>query len=102
MGKANEDLIRVEPETQGWKAPFGGFKLSKRVTSKEPLLAAQVAARKLHEWAAAANDAGDIMPIQGTCLGHQLLQILATGANFKDLLVPTDAVVRCLNLLRIL
>ena len=30
--------------------------------------------------------------IWGTCLGHQLLQILVTGAHFDDILVPTDAV----------
>lgn len=52
-----------------------------------------VAAKKLHTWAAEANDAGEVMPIQGTCLGHQLLQILATWpANFTEILVPTDAV----------
>lgn len=52
-----------------------------------------VAAKKLHQWAADANDAGEVMPIQGTCLGHQLLQILATWpANFTEILVPTDSV----------
>jgi len=35
-----------------------------------------------------------VMPIQGTCLGHQLLQILASDVNFTELLVPTDSVVR--------
>ncbi len=34
-----------------------------------------------------------VMPIQGTCLGHQLLQILASDVNFTELLVPTDSVV---------
>ena len=38
--------------------------------------------------------AAQVMPIQGTCLGHQLLQILASDVNFTELLVPTDSVVR--------
>ena len=58
------------------------------------VLCHQVAAKKLHTWAAESNDAGEVMPIQGTCLGHQLLQILATWpANFTEILVPTVAVV---------
>ena len=39
-----------------------------------------------------SNDAGTPFPIWGTCLGHQLLQIIVTGAHFGDLLVETDAV----------
>jgi gamma-glutamyl hydrolase len=39
-----------------------------------------------------SNDAGDPFPIWGTCLGHQLLQILATNISRNDLLVETDAV----------
>ena len=39
-----------------------------------------------------ANEAGTPFPIWGTCLGHQLLQIIVTQAHFDDLLVPTDAV----------
>lgn len=50
------------------------------------------AATKLYTWAAASNDAGTPFPIWGTCLGHQLLQIIVTGAHFEDLLVKTDAV----------
>ena len=46
------------------------------------------------KWAEAANAAGDVFPVWGTCLGHQLLQILATNASFEELLVETDAVVR--------
>ena len=38
-----------------------------------------------------------VMPIQGTCLGHQLLQILASNVNFTELLVPTDSVVSTLS-----
>ena len=53
-----------------------------------------VAASKLVKWAEAANAAGDVFPVWGTCLGHQLLQILATNASFEELLVETDAVVR--------
>lgn len=51
-----------------------------------------MAAAKLFEWAAASNDAGRPFPIWGTCLGHQLLQIIVTKAHFGDLLVETDAV----------
>ena len=53
-----------------------------------------VAASKLVRWAEEANAAGDAFPVWGTCLGHQLLQILATNASFEELLVETDAVVR--------
>lgn len=31
--------------------------------------------------------------IWGTCLGHQLLQILSTNTTFDELLIETDAVV---------
>jgi gamma-glutamyl hydrolase len=51
-----------------------------------------IAARKLFDMAVASNDAGDPFPIWGTCLGHQLLQILATNISRNDLLVETDAV----------
>jgi len=53
-----------------------------------------VAASKLVAWAEEANAAGEVYPVWGTCLGHQLLQILATNASFEELLVETDAVVR--------
>ena len=53
-----------------------------------------VAASKLVRWAEEANAAGEVFPVWGTCLGHQLLQILATNASFEELLVETDAVVR--------
>jgi hypothetical protein len=52
-----------------------------------------VAASKLIAWAEEANAAGEVYPVWGTCLGHQLLQILATNASFEELLVETDAVV---------
>ena len=55
-----------------------------------------VAASKLVRWAEEANAAGEVFPVWGTCLGHQLLQILATNASFEELLVETDAVVRSL------
>jgi hypothetical protein len=51
-----------------------------------------IAARKLFNMAVASNDAGDPFPIWGTCLGHQLLQILATNISRNDLLVETDSV----------
>ena len=51
-----------------------------------------VAATKLYKMAVASNDAGVPFPIWGTCLGHQLLQIIVTGAHFGDILVETDAV----------
>ena len=53
-----------------------------------------MAASKLVRWAEEANAAGEVFPVWGTCLGHQLLQILATNASFEELLVETDAVVR--------
>lgn len=53
-----------------------------------------VAASKLIAWAEEANAAGEVYPVWGTCLGHQLLQIVATNASFEELLVETDAVVR--------
>lgn len=51
-----------------------------------------VAARKLWNWAKEANNAGDIFPIHGTCLGFQLLHILEANASFTELLVDTDSV----------
>lgn len=51
-----------------------------------------VAARKLYNWAIAANDEGQPFPIQGTCLGHQLLHILTSNVSRNYLLVETDAV----------
>ena len=39
-----------------------------------------VAARKLWQWAKEANDAGDVFPIHGTCLGFQLLVRRPAGA----------------------
>ncbi|KAK9833340.1 hypothetical protein WJX81_007993 [Elliptochloris bilobata] len=51
-----------------------------------------VAASKLVKWAEEANAAGEVFPVWGTCLGHQLLQVLATNASFEELLVETDAV----------
>jgi hypothetical protein len=57
-----------------------------------------IAARKLFDMAIASNDQGDPFPIWGTCLGHQLLQILATNISRNDLLVETDAVGHPANL----
>jgi len=51
------------------------------------------AATKLYDWAVESNEAGSPFPIWGTCLGHQLLQIIVTRAHFGDILVETDAVV---------
>ncbi|KIZ06309.1 gamma-glutamyl hydrolase [Monoraphidium neglectum] len=51
-----------------------------------------IAARKLFNWAVQANEAGNPFPIHGTCLGHQLLHILAANVSRNDLLVETDAV----------
>jgi gamma-glutamyl hydrolase len=51
-----------------------------------------IAARKLWTWAKEANDAGDVFPIHGTCLGFQLLHILESNASFTELLVDTDSV----------
>mmetsp|Transcript_28012 Transcript_28012/g.75667 ORF Transcript_28012/g.75667 Transcript_28012/m.75667 type:complete len:381 (+) Transcript_28012:150-1292(+) len=50
-----------------------------------------LAARKLFQWAVQANDAGDPFPIYGTCLGFQLLHILASNVSRNDLLVDTDS-----------
>jgi len=50
------------------------------------------AATKIYNWAVESNDNGKPFPIWGTCLGHQLLQIIVTKAHFGDLLVETDAV----------
>jgi hypothetical protein len=41
-----------------------------------------VAARKLWTWAREANDAGEVFPIHGTCLGFQLLHILEANVSF--------------------
>jgi len=51
-----------------------------------------IAARKLWTWAKEANDAGDVFPIHGTCLGFQLLHILESNVSFTELLVDTDSV----------
>ncbi|KAL6765833.1 class I glutamine amidotransferase-like protein [Haematococcus lacustris] len=51
-----------------------------------------IAARKLFNWAVQANDAGDVFPIHGTCLGFQLLHILASNISRNVLLVDTDSV----------
>ncbi|KAG2482320.1 hypothetical protein HYH03_018742 [Edaphochlamys debaryana] len=51
-----------------------------------------IAARKLFNWALEANDAGNPFPIHGTCLGFQLLHILASNISRNDLLVDTDSV----------
>lgn len=51
-----------------------------------------ITARKLFNWAVQANDAGDVFPIHGTCLGHQLLHILVSNVSRNDLLVDTDSV----------
>ncbi|MEW5303346.1 MAG: hypothetical protein WDW36_006048 [Sanguina aurantia] len=51
-----------------------------------------IAARKLFNMAVAANDAGDVFPIHGTCLGFQLLHILVSNVSRNDLLVDTDSV----------
>lgn len=51
-----------------------------------------VAARKLFNWAVEANEAGDVFPIHGTCLGMQLLHILASNVSRNSLLIDTDSV----------
>ncbi|KAJ9526302.1 hypothetical protein QJQ45_009791 [Haematococcus lacustris] len=51
-----------------------------------------ITARKLFNWAVQANDAGDVFPIHGTCLGFQLLHILASNISRNVLLVDTDSV----------
>ncbi|KAG2450314.1 hypothetical protein HYH02_004819 [Chlamydomonas schloesseri] len=51
-----------------------------------------IAARKLFNWALEANNKGDVFPIHGTCLGFQLLHILASNISRNDLLVDTDSV----------
>lgn len=38
-----------------------------------------------------------LVQVWGTCLGHQLLQILAANTSYNELLVHTDAVVRCMH-----
>jgi gamma-glutamyl hydrolase len=57
-----------------------------------------VAARKLWTWAREANDAGDVFPIHGTCLGFQLLHILEANVSFTRLLVDTDSVAHATTL----
>lgn len=51
-----------------------------------------LAARKFFNWAIEANNNGDVFPIHGTCLGFQLLHILASNVSRNDLLVDTDSV----------
>lgn len=51
-----------------------------------------IAARKLFNMAVQANKRGDIFPIHGTCLGFQLLHILASNVSRNVLLVDTDSV----------
>lgn len=51
-----------------------------------------IAARKLWNWILEANDNGDVFPIHGTCLGFQLLHILASNISRNYLLVDTDSV----------
>lgn len=57
-----------------------------------------IAARKLWTWAKEANDAGEVFPIHGTCLGFQLLHILESNVSFTRLLVDTDAVAHATTL----
>lgn len=57
-----------------------------------------IAARKIWQWAKEANDAGDVFPIHGTCLGFQLLHILEANVSFTQLLVDTDAVAHATTL----
>ena len=72
--------------------PFQNFQKKKTqdLYLDDPYVAA---ATKLYNWAVESNDAGSPFPIWGTCLGHQLLQIIVTKAHFGDILVETDAVV---------
>lgn len=58
-----------------------------------------ITARKLFNWAIEANENGDVFPIHGTCLGHQLLHILASNISRNVLLVETDAVTQPSTLL---
>ncbi|DBA85682.1 hypothetical protein WJX77_001899 [Trebouxia sp. C0004] len=51
-----------------------------------------LAAKKLLQWATEENKAGEVFPVWGTCLGHQLQMILTANVDFNDLLITTDAV----------
>lgn len=55
-------------------------------------------ARKLFNWAVEANNAGNPFPIHGTCLGFQLLHILASNVSRNLLLIDTDSVAHPTNL----
>ncbi len=52
-----------------------------------------LAARKLFQWAVASNDAGNPFPIHGTCLGFQLLHILASNVSWNACLGRASRVV---------
>lgn len=56
-----------------------------------------LAAKRLIQWATEENEAGEVFPVWGTCLGHQLQMILTANVDFNDLLITTDAVVRHQN-----
>lgn len=51
-----------------------------------------ITARKLYNMITKANDDGNVYPIHGTCLGHQLLHVLLTNASRDVVLVETDSV----------
>ena len=86
---------RVKMLTHTWGPPLSGAALILQCVSVGSAGLGRL--RRAHEEAVADHChavAAQVMPIQGTCLGHQLLQILASDVNFTELLVPTDAVVR--------
>ena len=88
-------------KTKRRKKPDSLFSLTSKTFKKKKLLSQDLylddpyvaAATKLYNWAVESNDNGSPFPIWGTCLGHQLLQIIVTKAHFGDILVETDAVV---------
>lgn len=50
-----------------------------------------IACRKLFNWAIEENNKGHVFPLHGTCLGFQLLHILASNVSRNILLVDTDS-----------
>jgi len=82
---SDEELKRLFASVNGLIFPGG-------LTDLYPSDPYTLAAGKLYAWAKAANDGGTPFPIWGTCLGHQLMCVLESGAHFQDLFIETDAV----------
>ncbi|EIE19350.1 class I glutamine amidotransferase-like protein [Coccomyxa subellipsoidea C-169] len=82
---SDEELVRLFKSINGLILPGGLTDL----WLDDPYV---VAASKLVKMAEAENAAGNVFPVWGTCLGHQLLQILAANTSYNELLVQTDAV----------